>query len=119
LLLLFIAFLELNILAVLININPNVVGIETNQNIIVSTLKTNNRPPEILASDTDQEKVLLAVATATTGTDSFYGNYLLPSIPRFLVISIQQPRSHVMLIDNTLIITEIDPIELQKISPVI
>src|SRR5437667_194613 len=50
---------------------------------------------------------------------SIYGNYLLPSIPRFLVVTIKQPRSHIMLIDNTLIITEIDPIELQKISPVI
>ncbi|HSW88866.1 MAG TPA: hypothetical protein VLG12_06915 [Candidatus Saccharimonadales bacterium] len=117
--LLLIALVELNILSVLINVNPHIVGIETNSNNIVKALKINNQPPQIIASDNDQHKELVAVANATTGTDNFYGKYILSSVPKYLITPISNPKAGTVLLDNTLIITQSNQQDLQTISPVL
>src|SRR5207244_1813401 len=67
----------------------------------------------------DQYKVLLGVATATTGNDNFYGKYILPAIPSFITIPLHQTQSNLLLIDNTLIIPQLNTETMQIISPVI
>ena len=117
-LLLFVAFLELNALSVMTNINPHSIGIITDRNTILKTLKTRNRPPQIIASDNDEYKELQAIALATTGTGSFYGSSILPSIPAFFVLPIKNIGSSILL-DQTLIIYEINQQDLQTYSPLI
>jgi len=118
LLLLFVAFLQLNIFSIMVNINPHSLGILTDRNIIVKTLKTNNKPPQIIASDNDQYKELQAITTATTGISNFYGSSILPSIPSFFVLPIKKIGSSV-LIDQTLIISEVNQEDLQTYSPLV
>ena len=117
--LLIVAFSELNVLAMLTNSNSQILGIESNIQNITHTLQTDTQAPQIIASDRDQYREVLAIATATTGTDTVYGKYFLQAIPHFLVIPIQKPNASILLIDNTLIVTQLDPLDMQAISPYI
>jgi hypothetical protein len=117
-LLLLIAFLQLNIFSVMVNFNPHNLGIITDRNVIIKTLKASNKPPQIIASDNDQYKELQAIAKTTTGTNNFYGSSILPSIPGFLVLPIKSIGSSILL-DQTLIISEINPEDLQEYSPLV
>jgi hypothetical protein len=115
--LLFIAFIELNIFSILININPKILSVITDKNTIVNNLKRNNHPPEIIASDNAQNSELSKIASAITGNNSFYGKYILPSIPRFLTLSIKESSFSMLLVDDTLIVSKLNPDDLQEISP--
>jgi hypothetical protein len=118
LLLFFIAFLELNFLAYVINMDPKLLGIENDLGQIVKLLKANNLPPQIIASDNNHYKELQGIAYATTGTENFYGAHILPSIPSFVVLPTKKIAS-TLLLDNTLIFSEINQSDLEKISPII
>jgi hypothetical protein len=117
-LLLVVAVLQLNIFSIMVNINPHSLGIITDRNQIVKVLKESRRSPQIIASDNDEYKELQAIAFATTGTSNFYGSSILPSIPYFLVLPIGKIGSSILL-DQTLIIAEINPEDLQIYSPLI
>lgn len=118
-LLLVIAFLELNILAITIDISPKIIGITTDSKTIVTTLNKFIKPPRIIASDKDNYQELLGIATATTGTGNIYADYILPKFPSLLTLPIIEPNSSLMLIDNNLIVTKIDRKQLESVSPVI
>ncbi len=117
--LLCIAWVELNGLALVIDINPSFLGIISDTPTIISTIKSHSVPPQIIASDTDNYGELLGIATTTTGTTNVYGNKILTSVPSLLVLPIIQPTSSMLLIDNTLIVTKISRGDLQKITPII
>jgi hypothetical protein len=117
--LLVIAFIELNVFSILININPKTLGIVSDKNAIINTIKKNNYSPEITTSESEQNKELVKVASTITGTGSFYGYYILSSIPGFFVLPIKISDSGMLLIDNTLIFTKLNPVDLQEISPII
>jgi len=117
-LLLAVAFFELNSLSIMVNINPHSIGIITDRNQIVKTLKASNKPPQIIASDNNQYKELQAIAQTTTGTSSFYGSSILPSIPQFFVLPIKKIGSSILL-DQTLVISEINQQDLQAYSPLV
>lgn len=117
--LLLVAIIQLNILSTVININPNRLGVITDRGQVLNALKSNNRPPEIVASENDIFKELVTIAGATTGTTNVYGRSLLGSIPSFLVLPIRKQNSSMLLIDNTLIFSEINPKDLEIVSPVI
>jgi hypothetical protein len=117
--LLFIALAQLNTFSILININPKILGIVDSKNTVVSTLKKNNYPPKIVTSSDEQNTELAKIAGTFSGTNSFYGYYILPSIPGFLVLPTKYPASSLLLIDNTLIIARLNSNDLQEISPAI
>ena len=110
--------MELNVLSLMVNINPHSLGIITDREKVVKTLKASVNPPQIIASDNDQYKELQAIAQTTTGTGSFYGSSILPSIPKLFVLPIKKIGSSIML-DQTLIISEINPQDLQEYSPLV
>lgn len=114
--LLIIAWIELNSVATIININPRVLGIISDKKTIVRSLQSANEPPTIIASDKDSYQQVVAIAEAITGKNNFYGEALLKTIPSFLVLP-TQPISSIFLLDNTLIITSINATDLQSISP--
>src|SRR6266550_462779 len=62
-----IAFAHLNILALTLNTNPQMAGVISDRNSIVSVLKTNVHSPEIITSEMNPRKEVLAIAYATTG----------------------------------------------------
>jgi len=117
--LLVIAIIELNVFSILININPKILGIVTDKNIIIKALKINNYPPKITANEGEGNTEPLRVSGVITGTNSFYGCYVLPSIPNFIIWPTRKSDSSTMLIDNTLIISKLNPVDLQEISPTI
>src|SRR5207247_2057111 len=88
-------------------------------NLILQHLQTNNVPPQIIASDHGQKEVLRAIASATTGTTSFYGSNILPTIPSILLFSTDKLHANMLLIDNTLIVTKINSEDMQIISPLV
>jgi hypothetical protein len=117
-LLLIIACIQLNLLSFVINMNPKLLGIKTDRITITKILRNNNVPPQIIASDNNQYKELVAIAQTTTGIDNFYGKYILASVPNFFVLPTKKIGS-TLLLDNTLIISEINSLDLQAISPII
>jgi hypothetical protein len=117
--LLCIAWVELNSFAVLTNVNPAFLGITTHPTTIYKTLQKNNRTPQIIASDKVPQKEVVSIAQAITGTTNFYGNTMLSAIPDFLILPIKKLPSSLMLIDNTLIVTDINAKDIQTISPLI
>jgi hypothetical protein len=117
--LLFIAFLQLNIFSLLININPKMLGIIADRNTVVSILKKNSLPPKIVTSSDEQNSEIVKITGTFSGTNSFYGYYVLPSIPGFLILPTKYPASSLLLVDNTLIIIRLNPDDLQEISPTV
>lgn len=117
--LLIIAGIQLNSVALLLNSSPNILGIIDDKASIVTALKNNNQPPEIIATNAEKMKELVAIATATTGKDNLYGRYVLQTIPSSFVLPIHTLRSSILLLDNTLIVTEIDPSDMEAISPTV
>ena len=118
LLLITIAIIELNFLAYVLDMSPRMLGIQTNIKEITSSLIKNNQAPEIIASGNDHFEQLQAIASATTGTGSFYGKFILSSVPNFLVFPTAEIGSTI-LIDKTLIISEVNKNELEQITPIV
>ncbi len=114
-----VAFLELNILAVWFNNNPSGIGIITGRAEIVEKLKQFKQPPRIITGDTGNKTGLVAVAIASTGRENLYGNLILPSFPGFLILTVKKPASSMLLIDDTLVVNEVNPADIQAVSPVI
>jgi len=117
-LLLTLAVVELNFLAYTIDLNPKFLGIQTNAKEIASVLLKVGIAPQIIASESNNYKRLQTVAIATTGVNSFYGKFILSSIPSFLVLPTGEIGSTI-LIDKTLIISDIKRGELEQITPVV
>jgi len=114
-----VAFVELNILAVQFNIDPNSLGVITDQEVMVKRLEKFTTPPLIITASKDNKVEVYAIATALSGKDNYYGNFIITSVPKPLVLNVKKPESSILLIDNNLIITEIDAKDMQKISPVV
>lgn len=115
----FISVIQLNILSITLNLNKEAIGLISSREEIVKILKKNNRPPEIIAIDKNPHKELLAIAAATTGITNYYGGTMLQSIPSYLVIPMKKQKSGILLLDNTLIVSEINPYDIHAISPVV
>ncbi len=118
-LLFFLAFLQLNIFAAFLNTNPAIIGATTDKKVILNSLKTGSSPPKIIVSQGNQFKTLLAVATATSGSNNLYGSYFLQNVPAILVVPIKTQNSTMILVDNYLILTSVKTTDIQTVSPVL
>lgn len=109
-----VALVQLNIVTLLLNHDPNFVGVVEDKDAIASMFKTDNKSPDIIVSEANN--VAWAVAKATSGPTNFYGKYMLSAIPNSLVLPVTQTLPHMLLIDNTLIITEITQKDVQEVG---
>lgn len=112
-----IAFLQLNSLVIAIDINPQIVGVTTDRNTLVKTLTQAITPPDIIATSDSKEREVVGIAQNSTGVTSMYGRNLLGGIPNLFILPIEQPLSSMILADNTLIITKINADDLQAVAP--
>lgn len=115
-LLLITALVELNVLSVLANINPKIIGVETNKKNIVAKLN-DSFIPKIITSDKD--RIIYAVAKTTSGTNNLYGKYIVSTIPSFLVLPTKNLDYDVLLLDDYLIISDAKSRDMQLISSLI
>lgn len=118
-LLLIIAGVQLNVLAIMIDINPQLAGVITDRATIVKTLQANTTPVDILATENSQEREVVGVAQNATGTSHLYGKNILPAIPNLFILPIERPLSSMLLADNTLIISKVNIADLQAIGSVL
>lgn len=118
-LLIAIAWLQLNAISLLLRTNPAVLGITDNVSAITKSLQSESNPPDILPSSPDGEKQLVAVAHATVGTTNFYGNTLLPNIPSWSILKSPHRLPSAILLDNILILNTLDTKTLSVLSPVL
>lgn len=114
-----IAFLQLNIFSIIINLNPKSIGVITDKIGIVNYLKTNSIAPKIVVTDKSQSKELSALAIASTGDTNYYGKYVLPSFPVFLSVPVKKSSSGIYLLDSTMVISRVDTGDVQALSPYI
>ncbi len=114
-----IAFLELNIFTVILNNKPDIIGVKTNTQEIYDTIKQNNRPPEIITTDKNSKKITIATAKAAGGTSNFYGDKILNGVPEFLILPNNKDVVNLLLLDNTLVVSGISVNDMEKISPLI
>lgn len=114
-----IALLELNIISLILNLNPGFLGVLTGNGAVVSALKTNSKPPEIIIAQNRAGRDVLAVASAVSGRDNFYGNFLLPAVPGFLILPSKNSGSGFYLIDNSLVVRSLDPADLKVVGPAV
>jgi hypothetical protein len=112
-----IATLELNILAHTINTNPKSLGLITDNAKIMDYLNTSHAPPQIITTDPKQFKLLQSVAVASVGKTSYFGHFIVPSISQNFVIPVKKSSRSLVLIDNTLIVSQINGDDLKVISP--
>lgn len=112
-----IAFVELNIFAVLMNINPVLLGVSTDTRSIIQQIQKNGRPPSIIPTDRNPQQEVVAIANATAGQNNFYGNTILAGFPSFLILPVRNYSSSFLFLDNTLIVARMDIADLQAISP--
>lgn len=112
------AFVQLNILALLVNIDPKMIGIQVDKKEIVNTLKEEHKPPNLVYVN-KREKALSRVASAMSGTENFYGGYILPSIPGGLILPIRNLDSSMFLIADTLVVTDLKSSDMQAVSSIV
>ncbi|HEX7041642.1 MAG TPA: hypothetical protein VF189_00170 [Patescibacteria group bacterium] len=114
-----IAFFQLNTLAIILDANPTLLNVELDKKTIFHALMSSNTPPNILATQDSKEREVVGIAQNMTGTDNFYGSYILPRIPNFFILPIERNLSSMILADNTLIFTKIDKSDLQEVAPIL
>lgn len=118
-LLLLIGYIEINLLSLVIRINPGILGIIHNTEAIVSTLKKNDIYPEVVISKNKQSKEFSVIASALIPQNSFYISYIIPLLADFSVIPIKISGSNMYLSGNTLVIKGVNVREIQSVSPII
>lgn len=106
-------------LVVIIDSNPGLAGLTLERAAIVKTLKARPTPPTILATQNSQEREVVGVAQNMTGTNHLYGKRILAAIPNLLILPIERKLSSMILADNTLIITKIEPGDLQAVASIL
>lgn len=111
-----VALVEMNILAWCFNISPKSLGVIMDKTAISEKLNKFVKPPKIITAEPGDKTELLAVATAMAGVDNFYGSFILPKFPKFLIWPVNLPDSSLLLIDETLVVTHINHQDLQDIS---
>ena len=114
-----IAWLQLNAISLLLRVNPSILGIIDNTSAITKALQNQTNPPDILPSNPDAKQQLVAIAHATVGTSNFYGNSIVGSIPSWSVIAPATTFPSAFLLDNILIINTLDTKTLGSLSPVL
>lgn len=117
-LLFFIAFIEMNALSLLANIRPGILGVESGTEQIIGSLKQNNSAPMVVVGS-QQANLLPAIARAQSGRDSFYGSRIVPYIPQTSILPIKQVGEGVVMVGDTLVVSEINSTAFQTISPVV
>jgi len=117
-LLFLIAAVELNVLSLTSYISPKILGVESNTQVIKDRLKGFSSLPVIIAGENRGSVLSLTIAQAQAGKDSFYGGRIIPYFPSFLVIPARLSDSGVLLVGNSLIITDIRSSDFQKIGPI-
>lgn len=115
----FIAFLELNIYSFIYKNSPQKLGVIANTSQISDTLLKNRAVPKILISEKESKSAIIKMSQQAVGTDNYYGGIILPNFPKFLIFSKISSQPNVILIDDTLIISQLDPNDFQILSPVL
>lgn len=118
-LLFLLAILELNLFAVLFNINPSMLGVTTEKKQIAKSLQQTVSSPQVITSEKNQKEVLKAVALASAGRNTFYGNFIISSVPTILILPVERKDTGIFLVADTLIITRLQLSEIEAISPYI
>lgn len=114
-----IAFIQLNSLAVLINIDQKAVGLVTDTKIIATVLQENQPSPEIFLVDGGTENTIVSLAKLTSGRENFYGKFVLSAIPEKSILSSNMSDASIILFDNTLFVRTNNLKDLEIISPLI
>lgn len=113
-----IAWAQLNTYALLFTTHPEMLGVVTDADSVASAIKANALVPQVVFTQ-EQHKALLTLATATSGSNNFYGTVVLPFFPQRLVQTIKLPASGIVFLDNTLVVTDQSAVAFEKISPVL
>jgi len=114
-----IALVEVNILSALTYANTKLLGVETDLQAISNRLKQNYSPPIVITGGSGSNVLPLSIAEAQSGKSSFYGSRIVPFIPPTIIIPAKRPDAGVLLIGKSLVITELNSPEFQKVSPVV
>jgi hypothetical protein len=114
-----IALVEVNILSALTYTNIKLLGVETDAQVISESLKKNNSPPIVIAGGSKGNVLPLSIAIAQSGKSGFYGSRIVPFVPATFIIPAKKPDAGVFLIGKSLVITELNSPEFQKVSPVV
>jgi hypothetical protein len=118
-LLFIIAGIHLITVGILLEKNPKALGIIFEKEAVVTRLKIQQHPPEIIAIDQNPSEVVRAVARATSGPKTFYGSTVLKNIPHVFIVAPERINVDLLVIDNTIIISAISPADLEAISPAV
>lgn len=112
-----IGYLHLTIFSGMLSINPGLLGITSDTELIAKRLHDNSQSAKIVLVDPEKESMAFTFAKITSGSDNMYGRYLLPSIPQGVVLPVTKEMPSMILLDNTLIVTRVDEEQLEAISP--
>lgn len=118
-LLFIIATIEINVLSVFTYINPRLLGVESNTQVIADKLKKEYFFPVIIAGGREGNILPLTIAVAQSGKSSFYGSRVIPFIPDFLSFPPKKLKEGVLMVGDSLIITDLNSSDFQKVSPVV
>lgn len=113
-----IALIQLNTFSLILNYNPEKLGVKTDQKEILLALKNHAKSPKIIASQDDSRKSIVAISRASSG-ENLYGNVILSGIPKILIFPIKKDIPNIMLLDNVLIINKADIKDIEIISPIV
>jgi hypothetical protein len=111
-----VAFVELNIVSIFLQINPSIVGVQDDNTKVVQYLKDGRTLPKLVLSEPN--KLVRALAIEMSGENNFYSNFVLQVIPNGMVIPYKQNKD-ILLMDNTLFIATMNDSTLEKIGPLL
>lgn len=113
-----VALLQLNINSLALRVNEKALGVQKSPESIMLNLEESQISPKVLSAQSSPRAVSRAVASSQSGNSSFYGRYVLLSVPDYLVLPDPALESDIVMVGNTLVVYEINSPEFQKVSPV-
>jgi len=114
-----IAFIQVNIFALYMNVDPNLVGMQTSTSDIVRKLGSNTRIDTKILHGQEKHKMLSVMARVMSGSDNYYGKYALSSISDDFIMAVKKDIPHLFFLDNTFVIADISVADIEKYSPYI
>jgi hypothetical protein len=111
---------EVNFIAAKINIFPSSAGIVVGKDAINKKLQNLNEQLSIIGSDNNIKNIVLSqLIVRKDRQNSYYTQRIIKNIPSYLSLQINIPKKSLVMVGNTLIVSELNKDDVQSVSPTI
>jgi hypothetical protein len=111
---------EINYVAIKVNLFPSSMGVVAGKEDIIKKLQDMEGKLIIVGLDGDMKNIILShLIVRRDGQSSYYIQRIVKSIPSSLSFKINIPKQSMVMVKNTLVVSELNKDDIQTVSPTI